>query len=134
MKDNYWPAFLVALAIAAGYFIMQKEVVPGPVPTGDAGSENQEGDLAVNETIEFVSILDKIHPSDIKVVSSEKAVWPDRCLGLALPDEKERCIKAPIKGFRVILEADGKLMIFRTNVDGSSIRRDMAAEKDVTSP
>ena len=96
-----------------------RDIVPESTP--------QAHEQAVEETIEFVSLIDRIHPDKIKVISSEAAEWPNSCLGL--PMDGEVCAEALVPGYKVTLEADGQIMVFRANKDGSSIRRDLKAEK-----
>ena len=111
---------ILAVGAAGGYLLMKDR---GPAPEDTPHIK----DRAVEETIEFVSYFDRIPPDEIKIVSSESAEWPDGCLGL--PMDGELCTQALVPGYKITLEADGKIMILRTNIDGSSIRRDTKAEK-----
>ena len=61
-----------------------------------------------------------ITPGQIKLVSTEAVDWPDSCLGIVT--EGISCAQAITSGFRVILEANGKQMEFRTNQDATVIR------------
>jgi hypothetical protein len=61
-----------------------------------------------------------ISPDDITVVSTEEVEWPDGCLGIQL--EGLMCTQAIVPGFRVILEANGREVEYRTNEDGTQIR------------
>lgn len=119
-KNTVVSILIVIFAISGGYFLIKDRA---NVPS----STREVYEQAVRETIEFVSVLDRIHPDKIKVVSSEMAEWPNSCLGLPATDEI--CAEALVPGYKVILDADGEVMIFRTNKNGSSIRRDLAAEK-----
>ena len=119
-KNTIIAVLVLAAAIIGGYFLMKDR-------SAMSGNNSQTYEQAVEETIEFVSILDKIHPDKIKVISSEVAEWPNSCLGL--PVETEMCAEMLVPGYKVTLDADGEMMIFRTNKDGSSIRRDLKAEK-----
>lgn len=127
MTDNKVTSAILILAAAAlsGYFLITRNV--GNVPNNDGKVTAEEAEKqAVDETIEFVSLIEGIHPDKIIVVSSEKAEWPDRCLGL--PQSDEICAQMVVPGYRVVLDADGEIMTFRTNTDGSSIRRDLRAD------
>jgi hypothetical protein len=118
-KDTIVSMLLLIAGAFVGYFLVkERDYVPKSVP---------QDRQAVEETIEFVSILDKIHPDEIAALSSEAVEWPNSCLGLPMPGEI--CAEALVPGYRITLDADGEKMIFRTNKDGSSIRRDMAAER-----
>jgi hypothetical protein len=46
--------------------------------------------------------------------------WPDGCLGVA--EEGMMCTQVITPGFQIILEADGKVVEYRTNEDGSQVR------------
>jgi hypothetical protein len=61
-----------------------------------------------------------ISPDDITVVSTEEVEWPDGCLGLRI--EGLMCTQAIVPGFRIILEANGREVEYRTNEDGTQIR------------
>jgi len=56
----------------------------------------------------------------IRLVSTEAVEWPDGCLGVA--EEGLVCAQVITPGFRVMLEADGKKVEYRTNEDGTQIR------------
>jgi hypothetical protein len=60
-------------------------------------------------------------PADqITLVSTEAVDWPDGCLDV--PEEGLDCTQVITPGFRVILEADGKQVEYRTNEDGTQLR------------
>jgi hypothetical protein len=60
-------------------------------------------------------------PADeIKLISTEAVDWPDGCLGIQM--EGLMCTQAIVPGFRVILEANGREVEYRTNQDGTQIR------------
>ena len=109
---------LLVAAAFAGYFLMRNRAMPQEI-------ERQPEEQAVEETIEFVSILDKIHPDEIHVLSTERAEWSNSCLGL--PMQGETCEEALVTGWKITLEADG-IKVFRTDKEGMRIRRDLAAE------
>lgn len=60
-----------------------------------------------------------ITPDQIKLVSTEAVDWPDSCLGIAT--EGFACSQVVTSGFRVILEANGKQVEYRTNQDATMI-------------
>ncbi len=55
----------------------------------------------------------------IKLIGTEAVQWPDGCLGIVRMGVM--CIKGPIAGFRIILEANGQQYEFHTNQDGTAI-------------
>ncbi|MEO5886352.1 MAG: hypothetical protein ABIQ77_01700 [Anaerolineales bacterium] len=60
-------------------------------------------------------------PADkITLVSTEAVDWPDGCLGVV--DEGLDCAQVITPGFRVILEANGRQVEYRTNEDGTYLR------------
>jgi len=60
-------------------------------------------------------------PADkITLVSTEAVDWPDGCLGVV--DEGLVCAQVITPGFRLILEANGRQVEYRTNEDGTHIR------------
>jgi hypothetical protein len=61
-----------------------------------------------------------ISPDDITVVSTEEAEWPDGCLGIQM--EGLACTQVIVPGFRIVLEANGREVEYRTNEDGTQIR------------
>ncbi len=58
-------------------------------------------------------------PDQINLISTEAVDWPDSCLGIAM--DNIDCAQAITSGFRVILEADGRQVEYRTNEDGTVI-------------
>jgi hypothetical protein len=57
---------------------------------------------------------------EIKLVSTEAMDWPDGCLGVA--EEGLVCTEVITPGFRIMLEATGKQVEYRTNEDATQIR------------
>lgn len=55
----------------------------------------------------------------INLISTEAVDWPDSCLGTSM--EEIACAQAITSGFRVLLEADGRQVEYRTNEDGTVI-------------
>ncbi|MGZ9165353.1 MAG: hypothetical protein ACXW4U_09270, partial [Anaerolineales bacterium] len=53
----------------------------------------------------------------IKLVSTEAVEWPDGCLGVQV--EGLVCTQVVTPGFRLILEANGRPVEYRTNEDGT---------------
>ena len=57
---------------------------------------------------------------NVTLISSEQEEWPDGCLGIA--QEGLVCTQAITPGYRIVLEADGKQVEYRTDEDGSHVR------------
>ncbi len=54
------------------------------------------------------------------LVSTEAVDWPDGCLGVV--DEGMVCAQVITPGFRILLEANGRQVEYRTNEDGTHLR------------
>ncbi|HZJ23194.1 MAG TPA: hypothetical protein VFD54_07790 [Anaerolineales bacterium] len=60
-------------------------------------------------------------PADkITMVSTEAVDWPDECFGIVI--EGLSCAPVITPGFRVVLEANGRQVEYRTNEDGTQLR------------
>ena len=117
-KKNISAVLMLAVGALIGYLLISKDIVD----IRDIGSEPKVEDQAVEETREFISIFEGIDPAKIKLVSIEETEWPNGCLGL--PQDSEMCTQALVPGYKIVLDADGRIMTFRTNKDGSSIRKE----------
>ncbi len=82
-----------------------------PVPAGLTPAE----EAAVSALSESMGIP----ASEINAVSAEAVDWPDGCLGLA--EEGIACTQVITPGFRILLEAEGRQVEYRTNEDGSQV-------------
>ncbi|MEO6508968.1 MAG: hypothetical protein ABIO02_03370 [Patescibacteria group bacterium] len=54
------------------------------------------------------------------VMSAYEKEWPNGCLGLAKKDEM--CTEVITPGYEVTVQGNGKVVVYRTNMDGSTIR------------
>lgn len=75
---------------------------------------------AERAAIEEVAENFNLGTHQISLLSSEPAEWGDGCLETG--QEGIACTQAITPGYRIILEADGKQLEYRTNEDGSLIR------------
>src|SRR3989344_3261160 len=117
-KKNISAVLMLAVGALIGYLLISKDIVD----IRDSGSEPKVEDQAVEETREFISIFEGIDPAKIKLVSIEETEWPNGCLGL--PQDSEMCTQELVPEYKIVLDADGRIMTFRTNKDGSSIRKE----------
>ena len=92
--------------------IMDEQPLPTDIPM-DLTPAQRAAITALSENID-------VPVDEIKLVSSEAVEWPDGCLGVY--QEGLVCTEVITPGFRVILEADGKQVEYRTNEDGTQIR------------
>jgi hypothetical protein len=73
-----------------------------------------------NAAIEALSQSLGLPADQITLASTEAVDWPDGCLGLA--EEGLVCAQVITPGFRLILEANGRQVEYRTNTDGTQLR------------
>lgn len=66
-----------------------------------------------------------VSADQIRLVSMTAVEWPDGCLGLAAADQM--CTQVITPGYRLMIEAGGRTLEVRTNLDGSHIRVNTAA-------
>ncbi len=95
---------------------------PTELPGSAEGIPTQAGNSATAAQDAAVAALAKnlgLHPSQIKVVSTEAVEWPDSCLGVSV--EGIMCSQVVTSGYKIILEANGKQVEYHTNQDGSSV-------------
>lgn len=98
-------------------------VVPPPTETPPSTppaqtNEQKSSAAAKNELAKELKIDEKL----ITVTEIKPANWSDGCLGLSTPDEI--CSQAIIAGYKITLTAATKTYIYRTNSDGTSLRRE----------
>jgi len=75
---------------------------------------------AAAATKTFAAIELGVAESEIEIVETTLIEWPDSCLGLAV--ENELCAQVITAGYEISLIVNGKLYIYRTNIDGTAIR------------
>src|SRR3989344_4544505 len=122
-KKNISAVLMLAVGALGGYLLITKNILGVPSNTSEPKAEES----AFGRVEQFIWNLDDIHPDKIELKSADDVEWSNSCLGL--PQYQEVCAEAIVPGWRLTLDADGKLMVFRTNKTGTSIRRDMEAEK-----
>jgi len=85
-------------------------------------STNIPADLTPAQRAAIAALSENLSlPADkITLVSTEAVDWPDDCLGVV--DEGLVCAQVITPGFRVILEANGRRVEYRTNEDGTHLR------------
>jgi hypothetical protein len=102
---------------------------PDSAPTEEPSSPNQEPpptEMPVELTpaeLAAITVLSEnlgIPADNIKLVSTEAVEWPDGCLGVQ--EEGMMCTEAITPGFRIILDANGREVEYRTNEDGTQVR------------
>lgn len=80
-----------------------------------------EGELpeAVKKVVEMVSAENSLRPADVRVISAEEVMWNDSCLGVN--QRGMMCMQVITPGYRVVIEAGGKQMVYHTDDAGGKI-------------
>jgi len=68
-----------------------------------------------------------VDAGQITLVSLERVIWPDACLGIARQGEMCAFVQTP--GFRVILTIGENRYIYHTDLTGESIRQEIAGAR-----
>jgi hypothetical protein len=98
------------------------QATEGPVPDEEPASTQIPMDLTPAQRAAITTLSENlgIPAENIKLVSTEAVDWPDGCLGVQ--EEGVMCTEAIVPGFRIILEANGREVEYRTNEDGTQVR------------
>lgn len=93
-----------------------------PLPAATAVTPTHLVNLTAAEhaAIERLAENFNLPTQDITLLSAEEEEWPDGCLGVA--QEGLVCTQAITPGYRILLEADGRQVEYRTNEDGTQVR------------
>lgn len=94
----------------------------GPVLDEEPTSTHIPMDLTPAQRAAITTLSENlgIPAENIKLASTEAVDWPDGCLGVQ--EEGVMCTQAIVPGFRIILEANGREVEYRTNEDGTQVR------------
>ena len=87
---------------------------------------------AVKKVIDLVSAENSLRPADVRVVSVEEVMWSDSCLGVNL--RGMMCMQVITPGYRVIVEAGGKQMVYHTDDAGGKIIEAGAPQPNTLAP
>jgi hypothetical protein len=106
-------------------FTEDVEPINGEAPIPDDTELSQDGIDPIREELLAavrVAAADRagVGEDEVDISLFEEAEWPDACLGLAAEDEM--CAQVIVPGFRVMAEAGGTVLTYRTNADGTMIR------------
>ena len=101
------PVLIGIIALSACGPATETPIIGELVPAADMARQKLADDLEVT-------------PDQIEIVQVEAFDWPDACLGL--PEEGEICAQVVTPGYRVTLDADDQIYVFRTNELGTIIR------------
>ncbi|HEX2989368.1 MAG TPA: hypothetical protein VHO49_01760 [Anaerolineales bacterium] len=90
-----------------------------------ADIEEQATEIAENLTPAQLAAVDAVAQNlglaaeQIRLVSAEAVEWPDSCLGITT--EGIACAQVITSGYRIILDAAGRQVVYHTNEDGTVI-------------
>lgn len=106
-------------------------------PKGDQtpiGKPVVEGETpeAVQKVIEMVSVENSLLPADVRVISVEEVMWNDSCLGVN--QRGMMCMQVITPGYRVVVEAGGKQMVYHTDDAGGKIIEAGAPQPNTLAP
>jgi hypothetical protein len=74
-----------------------------------------------------LALLSNVPEAMVRFLALEPVDWSDACL--ELPKQNEGCAKVITPGYRVTMEADGKLIIYRTDRAGAIIRAESGTQE-----
>jgi len=119
----------MALLVFTLAILLVTACVPDSAPTEEPSGPDLEPtptnipmDLTPAQLAAITALSENLGLSleSIKLVSTEAVEWPDGCL--AVQEEGVMCTQAITPGFRIILEASGMEVEYRTNDDGTQVR------------
>jgi hypothetical protein len=85
-----------------------------------AGSAPPAGTDVITASVQALADQLKIKPADIKVTSVEDVMWPNSCLGNALPNQK--CLDVITPGYKIILSANGQTYEYHADQTGRKMQ------------
>ncbi|MDQ2933113.1 MAG: hypothetical protein M3Q80_01910 [bacterium] len=95
-----------------------------PVNSAENAPEGSIHNMTVPEGIAAArtALALKLHVAESKIIimTAYEKDWSDSCLGLAGPDET--CATVITPGYEVIMQAEGKTYVYRTNTAGTVVR------------
>ena len=78
-----------------------------------------------NAVLRFAAKDLGVSASQLRITKAEQQTWRDSCLGLPRPTE--RCMGTPTPGWRVAVESQQKVQVYRTDNTGERIRAEDVA-------
>jgi len=108
--------------------------IESPIVSDDnfAGERAEEKKIPSSETASIlamrIAVREKISQDlrlteeMINILTIKEQEWPDGCLGL--PDKDEMCIMMMIPGYEITVVAKGKTLVYRTDLNGTFVKRD----------
>ena len=95
--------------------------IPADIPPVHPPANDGSGNLTPAQQAAIASLSRTLNlPADqISVVSTDAVTWPDGCMGIQRIGVM--CMRGPVPGFKIVLQANGKQYEFHTNGDGTSV-------------
>ena len=78
-----------------------------------------------NAVLRFAAKDLGVSASQLRITKAEQQTWGDSCLGLPRPTE--RCMGTPTPGWRVAVESQQRVQVYRTDTTGERIRAEEVA-------
>lgn len=130
----------VIVVLVVGFYVMGRSSMSGEyvAPSQNGGVTNQmpagSGENAL--PVEPAAALARtdlaaklgVDEKGIVILLIEEKEWTDGCLGLGGPAES--CLMALVPGFRIEMQAEGRVYVYRTDKTGESLRMDTSATTD----
>jgi hypothetical protein len=113
------PGFRIILETGGTQYEYRTNADGSIVAPGAGGPVTPMETQQMGVTDELAKVLD-VPSSEVRVLSSVLAEWPDACLGISLPGVA--CAEAVTAGYIFTLEAQGTQYEYHTNQDGSVIQ------------
>lgn len=120
-------SLLLCLSLLGGCTISAQSEAPSPVaqPTGTRAEAIAEPGVLPDEVANRIKaqLRDELGATSLQVKGYSRETWSDGCLGLGGPAES--CLAALTEGWQVEVmdTVTGQSYIYRTNLNGDSIRR-----------
>jgi hypothetical protein len=80
-----------------------------------------------NAVLRFAAKDLGVSASQLRITKAEQQTWGDSCLGLPRPTE--RCMGTPTPGWRVAVESQQRVQVYRTDTTGERIRAEEVAQQ-----
>ena len=111
---------------------LHNEHVPGIVTDSNAEQIDSIRNKLLSLVKEDLAKKLSISVEQIKLINTEPVAWPDANLGCRQSDVVDN--QSPIFGFRVILEADGKLYEYHTDLNQSVVLCEQVLDESIEAP
>lgn len=116
----------IVVVVVAGYIVYQKTQTSDTPTSADDAPPGSIHNLPVPDAVtavkKYVAEKSGVREGLVIVMTAYEKEWSDGCLGLGGPAES--CIAMITPGYEVTVQVSGGTQTYRTNADGSQIRRE----------